>query len=336
MTRFLTLFLLFSFSAAAQNVVATFEGKPITEAEIIAPVESKLREIREAEYDLKREAAEAHVVVLIRERIAKEEGITQEQLWSREVEAKIVAPTDAEIAAMVQQYRSRLPADEAQARKVVADALRQNRLQERERAWRSELLSEADFRLLLEPVRYPIVPLESDAVVTGPASAPVTIVEFSDFQCPYCGQAQELVGQIAEKYGERVRVVFKQLPLEIHPQARLAAEASLCARDQGKFEELHDWLFANARSITVESMKAAAPELGIDSAKLESCLVEKKHAASVDEQLAQAVAVGVNSTPSFFVNGRKVTERSLAGVSRMIDEELGERRSQKAEGRSQK
>ena len=185
-------------------------------------------------------------------------------------------------------------------------------------------------------MRYPVASLASDAVVTGPPAAPVTIVEFSDFQCPYCSQAQELVDQVAKKYGERVRVVFKQLPLDMHPQARLAAEASLCARDQGKFEELHDWLFANSKSITVEAMKAAAPELGIDAAKLESCIAAKTHTPSVEEQLAQAVALGVSSTPSFFVNGRKVTDRSLASFSRMIDEELGEGQRQKAEGRSQK
>jgi predicted DsbA family dithiol-disulfide isomerase len=338
MKRLLSLFLLLSFplAAASPEVVATFEGKKISETDVIAPVEAQLRELEDSAYNLRREAVENHVFELIRVRLAEKEGITQEELWNREVAAKLVPPTEAEVAGMVRQYRSRLPADEEQAKKVIVDVLNQNRAQERERAWRSELLAGADFRLFLEPVRYPLTPLASDAVVTGPASAPVTIVEFSDFQCPYCGQAQELVDEVAAKYGEQVRVVFKQLPLDMHPQARLAAEASLCARDQGKFQELHDWLFANSRGITIEAMKTAAPELGIDAAKLESCLAEKTHAPSVEEQLAQAVAVGVSSTPSFFVNGRKVTDRSFASFSRLIDEELGEKQSQKAEGRSQK
>lgn len=335
MKRLFSLFLLLSFplAAAGPEVVATFEGKKISEADVIAPVAAQLRELEDSAYTLKREAVENHVFGLIRARLAEKEGITPEALWNREVAAKLTPPAEAEVAAMVRQYRSRLPADEEQAKKVIIDVLNQNRAQERERAWRSELLVGADFQLLLEPVRYPLTPLASDAVVTGPASAPVTIVEFSDFQCPYCGQAQELVDEVAKKYGERVRVVFKQLPLDIHPQARLAAEASLCARDQGKFEKLHDWLFANSKGITVEAMKAAAPELGIDAAKLESCLTAKTHTSSVDEQLAQAVALGVSSTPSFFVNGRKVADRSLASFSRMIDEELGEKSRQKAEGR---
>jgi predicted DsbA family dithiol-disulfide isomerase len=335
MKRLFSLFLLLSFplAAAGPEVVATFEGKKISEEEVIASVAAQLRELEDSAYSLRREAVENHVFGVLQARLAEKEGITPQELWNREVMAKLVPPTEAEVTAMVRQYRNRLPPDEEQAKKVIVEVLNQNRAQERERAWRSELLAGADFRLLLEPVRYPLTPLASDAVVTGPASAPVTIVEFSDFQCPYCGQAQELVDEVTGKYGDRVRVVFKQLPLDIHPQARLAAEASLCARDQGKFQELHDWLFANARGISVEAMKAAAPELGIGAAKLESCLAEKIHTPSVDEQLAQASALGVTSTPSFFVNGRKVTDRSLASFSRLIDEELGEKASQKAEGR---
>ena len=331
MKRLFSLLLLLSLplAAAGPEVVATFEGKKISEAEVIAPVAAQLREIEDSAYALKREAVENHVFGLIRARLAEKEGITLDALWNREVAAKVVPPTEAEVAATVQQYRNRLPADEEQAKKIIVDALTQGRAQERERAWRSELLAGADFKLLLEPVRYPLTTLASDAVVTGPASAPVTIVEFSDFQCPYCGQAQQLVDEVTGKYGERVRVVFKQLPLDIHPQARLAAEASLCARDQGKFEELHDWLFANSKGISVEAMKAAAPELGIDAANLDSCLAAKTHSSSVEEQLAQATALGVSSTPSFFVNGRKVTDRSLASFSRMIDEELGEKAGQK-------
>lgn len=316
------LFLSLPLSASAQEVLATFEGKPITESEVIAPVQNELREVQDAEYRLKREAVEQHLFGVLRARAAEKAGITPEELWKQEVEAKIVQPTEAEIAMTVQQYRNRLPADEGEAKKIIADALRQRNLQTRERAWRDELLAKADYRMTIEPVRYPVAALESDAVVTGPASAPVTITEFSDFQCPYCGTSQQLLDEVEEKYGEKIRIVFKQLPLDIHPQARLAAEASLCARDQGKFEPLHDWLFANARNISIETMKAAAPDLGIDAAQLETCLNEKRHTPSVNEQLAQAAALGVNSTPSFFINGRKVNERSLAAFSSLIDEEL--------------
>lgn len=323
MRRLAPMFLLLSLplTAADPAGVATFEGRTITAAEVSTPVENQLREIRRAEYDLMRDAVETHVFALIRERIAAKEEITPEALWAREVEGKAGATTAEEIEATVQQFRNRLPPDDAEARRVVGAALRQRRIEERERAWRDELLGAADFRLLLQPVRTPIAELPSD-VVTGAAAAPVTIVEFSDFQCPYCAESQELVERIEKEYGERVRFVFKQLPLDIHPQARLAAEASLCARDQGKFGPLHDWLFANPRTITVEAMTAAAPALGLDPAALASCLSAKRNTAAVEEQLASARALGVNSTPTFFVNGRKVEERSWAGFARLIAEEL--------------
>ena len=314
-------FLSLPLMAAGPEVVATVEGTPITEAEATAPIEAQLRELRDTEYNLKREAIEARAFELLRERAAAKEGVPATELWKREVEAKAVETTDAEIEATVQQYRQRLPPDDAQARQIIRDALRQRRIQERERAWRDELLAAADFQVLLDPVRYPLNSLPGDAI-SGPASVPVTIVEFSDFQCPYCASAQPLLDQVEKEYGERVRVVFKQLPLDIHPQARFGAEASLCARDQGKFWEMHDWLFANPKSIRIESLKEVAPKLGIDPAKLETCLDEKRHAAAIDEQIAEAQALGVNSTPTFFINGRKVNERSWPAFSRMIDEEL--------------
>lgn len=307
--------------AAGPEVVATFEGKNITDAEVSDPIRDQLRQVADAEYNLKRGAIEQHVFKLVRDQLAKKEGLTEQELWKKEIEAKITLPTDAEIAATLRQYRQQLPADEAQAKEMVAGALRQQRIQERERAWRNELLASADFRILLEPVRYPMLTLPGDAA-SGPASAPVTIVEFSDFQCPYCASSQPLLDRIEREYGERVRIVFKHLPLDMHPEARFAAEASLCARDEGKFWEMHDWLFANPKSINLEKLKEVAPGLGLDAAKLESCVTEKRHAARVDEHLAQAAFLGVNSTPTFFVNGRKVNERTWETFSRLINEEL--------------
>lgn len=317
----LLLLLSLPLTAADPGVVATFGDVKITETDIRGPIENQLRQLRDAEYNLKRQAIEQHVFQLIRARMAAKDQITDEALWKREVEGKIVAPAAAEVDALVQQYRNRLPADEAQAKKVIFDAIRQQRIQERERVWRSELLAAADFDLLLEPVRYSIPTLPGDAA-TGPAGAPVTIVEFSDFQCPYCAQSQTLMEQIKKQYGDRVRFVFKQLPLDIHAEARFAAEASLCARDQEKFTELHDWLFANPSRINIETLKEVTPEMGLDVSAFEKCLVEKRHAAAVEEQIASATAMGIDSTPTFFINGRKVGERSLESFARMIDEEL--------------
>ncbi|MGH9458431.1 MAG: DsbA family protein [Thermoanaerobaculia bacterium] len=308
-------------AAADSDVVAVLDGKKITEAEITAPIANQLRQIRDSEYNLKKEATDRAAFELLQKQIAEKEGITIEALWKREVEGKIAAPTAAEIEATVRQYRAQLPPDEAQAHEMVAKALRQRRLLERESAWRDELLAAADYEVLLQPVRYPIAPLAGDA--SSADSAPVTIVEFSDFQCPYCASSQTVLDQLEKEYGDKVRVVFKQFPLEsIHPQARLAAEASLCAQDQGKFWELHDWLFANRNAIATAKLVEVAPTLGIDGAALQTCIDEKQHAADVAEQIQQAQQLGVDSTPTFFVNGRKVHDRSFASFARMVEEEL--------------
>lgn len=310
---------------AAENdpVLATLEGKPIVASEVITPpVEKQLRDLANSEYDLKRDAIEAYIFQQVIERAAAKEGVPVKTLWTREVEAKAEKPTEEQIATVMQQNRSRLPREEAQARQIIERYLTDQLIERRAEAWRDELLAELDYTLLLEPVRYPVANLSGDAVL-GSKDAPVTIVEFSDFQCPYCSQSQEVLKSLEKKYGESIRIVFKHLPLDIHPQARLAAEASLCADEQGSFRKLHDWLFANPRNIQVEAMVAVAPDLDLDGTALEQCISEKRFSDEVDQHIAQAQTLGVESTPTFFVNGRKVAERSIEEFSRLIDEELG-------------
>jgi predicted DsbA family dithiol-disulfide isomerase len=323
-TGILALLLILSFAAITaegDEVVATIDGKPILESAIVPLIDKQLRDLHHAEYELKREALEQYLFEQIQQRLADEEGIPVTTLWAREVEAKAPAPTEAQIMSVLQQNRARLPRDENEARALVARFIEERLIEQRARSWRDELLAETAHEILLEPVRYPIRSLGGDAVI-GAVDAPITIVEFSDFQCPYCAQAQPVLEKLEEHYGDSIRIVFKHLPLDIHPEARLAAEASLCAREQGKFRELHDWLFENPRRIQVATMKEVAPSLGLDGEGLETCVQENRYSDEVAEQMAQAEELGVNSTPSFFVNGRKMADRSYEAFSRLIDEEL--------------
>jgi protein-disulfide isomerase/uncharacterized membrane protein len=171
----------------------------------------------------------------------------------------------------------------------------------------------------------PVVPLDvPGGHVKGRPDAPVTIVEFSDFQCPYCSRVVPSIDKVLETYGDQVRVVFRQFPLNsIHPMAQKAAEASLCANEQGKFWELHDAMFANQKALGVDQLKTSAAGLGVNADQFNTCLDGGKYAPKVAADLAEGSTAGVSGTPAMFVNGRflsgAVPFETLAGF---IDDEL--------------
>lgn len=141
----------------------------------------------------------------------------------------------------------------------------------------------------------------------GPAGAKVTIVEFSDFECPYCSRAANAAKQIKEKYGDKVRFVFRQFPLSFHPNAHVAAQASLEANAQGKFWQLHDKMFENQKKLDRASLEESAKAVGMDVAKLKKALDDKTHAAQVDAELKLGEGVAVDGTPTMFLNGKRVS-----------------------------
>lgn len=162
-----------------------------------------------------------------------------------------------------------------------------------------------------------------DAPSFGPDDAKVTIVEFSDFQCPYCARAAEVVAKIRERYSDKVRFVFRQFPLPMHPDAQLAAEASLAAQRQGKFWEFHDLLFANQDALTRESLEQYARQVNLNLPELQRALDGKTEKAAVDADVKLGEDVQVNGTPTVFINGKRVpnpTEYEL--MARLIDEAL--------------
>lgn len=149
------------------------------------------------------------------------------------------------------------------------------------------------------------IPIEADDPILGPMDAPITIVEFADFQCPYCVRYfEQTYPQIVAQYGDQVRFVFKNFPLNsIHPDADPAAQAAECAREQGMFWEFHDLLFGGTQGLGQAAYEAYAQELGLDVAALNACLEEGRYAEAVNQDLALGQQLGVSSTPTFFING---------------------------------
>jgi protein-disulfide isomerase len=158
----------------------------------------------------------------------------------------------------------------------------------------------------------------------GPENAKVTIVEFSDFQCPYCARASEVVHKIKERYPDKVRFVFRQFPLPMHPDAHLAAEAALAAQRQGKFWEFHDLLFANQQALSRESLEGYARQLKLNVGDLQHALDGQTEKAAVDADVSLGEGVQVNGTPTVFINGKRVANPTeFEPMAKQIDEALG-------------
>jgi protein-disulfide isomerase len=164
---------------------------------------------------------------------------------------------------------------------------------------------------------------EGDVPAFGPKDAKVTVVEFSDFECPYCSMAATAVTELKGKYGDRVRFVFRQFPLDFHKKAHLTAQASMAAHAQGKFWEFHDKVFANQKAIDRADLEKYAEEIGLDMAKFKKDLDEGTYKAFVDAELTLGKDVYVSGTPTMFVNGERVVNATdVAAVSSMIDKAL--------------
>jgi protein-disulfide isomerase len=172
----------------------------------------------------------------------------------------------------------------------------------------------------------PVDVSEADNPSIGDADAPVTIIEFSDFECPFCGRyVTQTYPQIKKDYVDtgKVRIVFRDYPLPFHSNAQKAAEAAECADDQGKFWDMHAKLFSNQQALDVASLKKYAGELALDQTEFDECLDSGKHAAEVQQDLADGSAAGVSGTPSFFVNGMLlVGAQPYSEFKKLIDAEL--------------
>ncbi|MBW2287376.1 MAG: DsbA family protein [Deltaproteobacteria bacterium] len=184
-----------------------------------------------------------------------------------------------------------------------------------------KLRAETNFNILLERPR---IEMAAVGPSRGPDDAAVTIIEFSDFQCPYCSRALPEINLILERYPNDVRIIYRHLPLDrIHPRARAAAEASLCADDQGKFWPFHDLLFANAKTLADEDLSRFAKDVELDVAAFEQCITEGRFKQKIQEDVDAATGAGITSTPAFLVNGIFVGgAKPVDHFAEIIDAEL--------------
>src|SRR5580704_15773701 len=169
----------------------------------------------------------------------------------------------------------------------------------------------------------PVTIAVDGAPVKGPADARITLVEFSDFECPFCSAAEKQVDIVMAAYPKDVKLIYKQFPLSMHPHAHIAAEASLAAREQGKFWEMYELLFKNFRQLSSDNVMLWAKQLGLDVDKFKSDIDSRKFKPVVDKDLADGEAAGVYGTPAFYINGKQYNgEVSLAALKPILAAEL--------------
>jgi protein-disulfide isomerase len=243
--------------------------------------------------------------------------ITKDQLLA---EIKPAAVTDAEVNAFYEQNKAQIPAPKEQVADKIKAYLEQQGQQKAKTDYFKTLEAKYKVDYKIEPIR---VQVAATGPAKGPANAPVTIVEFSDFQCPFCSRLTPTMQEVEKKYGDKVRVVFRQYPLPFHQNAQKAAEASLCAQDQGKFWEMHDAMFANQQELGVDQLKAKAAELGMNADKFNKCVDSGEKAAAIQADQKAGSAAGVSGTPAMFINGRFINGAvPIDQITPVIDDEL--------------
>lgn len=301
--------------------LATVAGKPISRAEVDELIGPQLMGMRAEEAQLRSRALEAAIARELVRREAAARGLDQEALEKAEIADK-ASVSEAEVRAYYEANKARAGGlSEAEALDRIREALGRQRQAERRRAFESELRKKHEVRVLLEPYRVAVE--VGDAPVRGNPAAPVTVVEFSDFQCGYCARARTTVNAVRDTYGDRVRWSFRHFPLSFHAQAEKAGEAVACAGDQGRFWEMHDRLWADPSRLGIEDLRAHATTLGLDRSAFDQCLDSGRHNGLVRADMDRGASYGVSGTPAFFINGRPLTGAQPFEVfAEVIDDEL--------------
>lgn len=310
--------------AQSKQIVATVGGQPIYDDDLIPSIQPQLLTLRNQEYEIKRKALENLIQQKLLEKVAQQKGLTTEELLRKEVDEKVQEPTDAEVEAyyLPQKDRINRPLDEV--RPQVRQALKQAKIQQLRQDYMKNLRKGVEVSVLLSA---PKIHVDFDPQrVRGNAKAQVMIIEFSDYQCPFCHQVEPTLKDVLAKYGDKVSLAYRDFPLTIHPQAEIAAEASRCALEQGKFWEYHDQLFV-ASNLERPALIDYAKALKMDDKRFDSCLGDGKYKSEVQQDAREGALAGISGTPAFFINGVQLTGAQTPDTFiRTIEDELARAR----------
>jgi protein-disulfide isomerase len=313
---------------APTDVVATVGATPITLAEVDDRAMQRSSadfggsKLVQALYLARREALEDLISARLMNAEAKARGIDPADLVEKEISNHAPTPTEADIALWYQTNPARVQgAALAQVHDPIKALLIQQGMAQAHDAFIATLKEKIPVTVSLEPPRQKVAAAGHPS--KGPNDAPIELIEFSDFQCPFCQRANPTVEQVLKTYGDRIHFVYRHFPLPNHPNARPAAEAAACADEQGRFWQYHDQLFANASRLTDADLKQHAAAAGLDAGRFRACVDGHRSKERVDQDIKEANDVGVTGTPAFFINGRSLEgSQPFDAFKRLIDEEL--------------
>jgi protein-disulfide isomerase len=305
--------------------IARVGEQAIYDEDLLPSIGAQLLQLKNQEYELRIKALDGVVNQRLLEDRANRKGLSVEALLEQEVDRNVPRPTadEIEVYYLAQKDRLNQPIDEV--RPQLEQSLTQARRQQARQNYISRLRQETSVSILLTRPRVEVAVDLSR--LRGSLDAPVTIVEFADFQCPYCQEVQQTVSRVLDKYKGKVRLGFRDFPLrQIHPQAELAAEASRCAGEQGNFWDYHDRLYANQARLDPDVLKEHSHAIGLDVQRFGDCLASGKFVPAIEGDLQEGAKYGVSATPTFYINGvvlvgnqpvsafEKIIESELAGI----------------------
>jgi protein-disulfide isomerase len=313
---------------APSEVVATIGTATITLGEVDAVAMQEpasnfgSARLVQALYLARRSALDELVATRLIDQEAKAQGLGHDAFVEKEINTATPMPTDADIE---RWYQANPDAAQGRSLDALRAPIRSFLIQQGVTTARDALVEKLKLKtrvtVSLEPPRQSITSAGHPS--KGPKDAPVEIVEFSDFQCPFCQRANPTVDQVLKTYGDRIHFVYRHFPLPGHPNARPAAEAAACANAQGRFWEYHDQLFAHPDQLTDADLKNHATAVGLDAGQFKTCVDTHQFKSEVDQDLLEAGDAGVTGTPAFFINGRSLEgAQPYEAFTQLIDEEL--------------
>jgi protein-disulfide isomerase len=305
------------------RVLATVNGRQITSGDVedsllplIAAVQEQVYLVRKADLDMK-----INDILLNAE--AQKRGVTGRAVLDAEVTAKTPAVTEAQALDFYNRNKARISGEFATIKYQIIQYLEGQEQQKLESAFVERLRNGASVQTFLTPPAPPAFKIATDDQPTkGNPNASVTVVEFTDFQCPTCAAAQPVIERLLTEYGDRVRLVVRDFPLQMHPEARKAAEAAEAAREQGKYWDYTAILFRNQSALKPEQLKQYAQVIGLDRAKFDAALDSGKFADKVERDIMDGQRFGISGTPTFFVNGRRTKDVTYEALKAAIEAAL--------------
>jgi protein-disulfide isomerase len=307
--------------AERTRVLAIVNGQRITSGDIEDSLKPIVFDVQERVYKLRKDELDLNIndTLLVQE--AQKRKITTNALLDAEIKPKTVNEKDAR--AFYDQNKDRVSGDFTQTKESIIRYLQQIEVRRAERAFVEKLRAAAAIQIFLAAPESPVFSVSTaDQPSMGNARAPVTIVEFTDYQCPSCAATQPTLQRLVKEYGDRVRLVARDFPLSQHAEAFKAAEAAEAAREQGKYWEYVEILMRNQSALSVAKLKDYAGELALDRGRFDQALESGKFAEAVQRDIEEGMRLGIDSTPTVFINGRRMSDKGYDALKVYVEDAL--------------